>query len=213
MPGRSSWSPASFSGCSWQFPSVHTLALLPTQTWIRIFARIAGAVSPLLKPLGFGTWEASGALITGFVAKEVVVSTVAQTYGLAENGNAAAPTTVIADVGEIVTSFGKAVLNTVGALPLIVGIDLNGGASEDLSSDLRRSIYTGFTASSGGHPALAGLAFMVFVLIYTPCMVAVAVERQELGVKWMWYSAIGQLVLAWLMALVVFQGGLWVGWG
>jgi len=57
------------------------------------------------------------------------------------------------------------------------------------------------------------VAFMVFVLIYTPCMVAVAAERQELGTNWMWVSIIGQFVLAWLMAFVVFQGGLLLGIG
>ncbi|MBN2394812.1 MAG: hypothetical protein JXR84_29045 [Anaerolineae bacterium] len=46
---------------------------------------------------------------------------------------------------------------------------------------------------------------MLFVLLYTPCMVAIAAERQELGAKWVWVSIIGQLVLAWLVAVAVFQ--------
>ena len=95
----------------------------------------------------------------------------------------------------------------------MVGVDLRGGGQTAVASELRRSIYAGFEASSGGHAALAGLAFMVFVLIYTPCMVAVAAERQELGVKWMWYSVVGQLVLAWLMGMVIFQGGRLLGLG
>ena len=49
-----------------------------------LFATVAGAVSPALEPLGFGTWESSGALITGFVAKEVVISTMSQTYNVEE---------------------------------------------------------------------------------------------------------------------------------
>jgi ferrous iron transport protein B len=44
-------------------------------------------------------------------------------------------------------------------------------------------------------------------------MVAIAAERQELGTKWMWVSIIGQLALAWLMAFVVFQGGILLGLG
>lgn len=177
-----------------------------------LFATVAGAISPLLKPLGFGTWESSGALITGFVAKEVVVSTIAQSYGLAVE-EAAPATTFGEDLQAIGTSLGTALVNTVKAVPLIVGINVNGGEDEPIASDLRQSIYAGFAASSGGHPALAGLAFMVFVLIYTPCMVAVAAERQELGAKWMWYSVFGQLVLAWVMGLVIFQGGLLLGLG
>ena len=41
----------------------------------------------------------------------------------------------------------------------------------------------------------------------TPCMVAAAAEKQELGTKWMWVSLIGQLLLAWGMAFLIFQGG------
>lgn len=180
-----------------------------------LFATVAGAISPALRPLGFGNWEASGALISGFVAKEVVVSTIAQTYGLSEDdtATAVAPTTFLQDLGAIGVGFVQATADTVKALPLIVGIDLSGDADEAVPSDLRQVIYAKFEQSSGGHGALAGLAFMVFVLIYTPCMVAVAAERQELGSKWMWRSVIGQLVLAWLMALAVFQGGLLLGIG
>lgn len=173
-----------------------------------LFATVAGALSPVLAPLGFGTWQASGALISGFVAKEVVVSTIAQTYGVATAADTVVPTTVGQDLAEIGRSFGQALLDTLKAVPLIVGIDLRGGTADPLVGDLRWSIYDGFATSSGGHPGLAGLAFMVFVLVYTPCMVAIAAERQELGVKWMWTSVIGQLVLAWLLALLVFQGGL-----
>ncbi|HHJ06796.1 MAG TPA: ferrous iron transport protein B, partial [Anaerolineae bacterium] len=56
-------------------------------------------------------------------------------------------------------------------------------------------------------------AFLVFVLLYTPCIVATAAARHEFGLKWMWTSVIGQLVLAWLMAFVVFQGGRVLGLG
>jgi Fe2+ transport system protein B len=67
--------------------------------------------------------------------------------------------------------------------------------------------------SSGGHGALAAYAFLVFVLLYTPCMVTAAAQKQEFGVKWMWASIIGQLAIAWLAALVVFQGGRLLGAG
>jgi ferrous iron transport protein B len=54
---------------------------------------------------------------------------------------------------------------------------------------------------------------MVFVLLYTACMVVVAAQRQEFGSKWTWFSVIMQLVLAWISAVVVFQGGLMLGLG
>jgi ferrous iron transport protein B len=96
---------------------------------------------------------------------------------------------------------------------LIVGINLFEEEEEAEPTSLMQAVQNSFEASSGGHGALASLAFMVFILIYTPCMVAIAAERQELGAKWMWVSIIGQLALAWLMAFVVFQGGILLGLG
>lgn len=177
-----------------------------------VFATVSEAVSPALAPLGFGSWEASASLITGFVAKEVVVSTMSQTYGIDEAEEAGEPTTFGQDLAEIGTSFVAATGDTIKSIPLIVGINLFDDEAEN-QSELMTAVANGFETTSGGHGALAALAFMVFVLIYTPCMVAVAAERQELGTKWMWTSVIGQLVLAWLMALVVFQGGLLLGLG
>ena len=44
---------------------------------------------------------------------------------------------------------------------------------------------------------------MVFVLLYTPCVVSLVAERHELGAKWMWFSVIGQFGLAWLAAHIL----------
>jgi ferrous iron transport protein B len=177
------------------------------------FAMIAQGIAPVFAPLGFDSWEASGSLVTGFVAKEVVISTMAQVYGVDAGDEDAEPTTFVEDVQGIVTSLGTAVGDALRAIPGIVGIDLAGGEEEDEPSSLMSAIRTSFEQSSGGHGALAAVAFMVFVLLYTPCMVAVAAERQELGMRWTWVSILGQLVLAWLVALLIFQGGLLLGWG
>ena len=177
------------------------------------FAALSRVIAPVFKPLGFGEWEPSGSLITGFVAKEVVVGTMAQIYEVEEAGEAAEPITFFEDLGEIVTSFIGATWDTVKSIPLIVGVDLFGGEEEGEPTALMTAVEEGFQRSSGGHGALASVAFMVFVLLYTPCMVAVAAARQELGAKWMWFSVIGQLVLAWVVALIIFQGGLLLGLG
>jgi len=177
------------------------------------FATVSGAIAPALAPLGFGSWEASSALATGFVAKEVVVSTMAVVYNVSAPEEAVEPTSFIQDVGEIATSFIAATVDTLKSIPLIVGINLFDQEAEAEPTDLMAAIRASFDAASGGHGALAAYAFMVFVLIYTPCMVALAAEKQELGIKWMWVSVIGQLALAWLMAFVVFQGGKLLGLG
>ncbi|MFP4437381.1 MAG: ferrous iron transport protein B [Chloroflexaceae bacterium] len=178
-----------------------------------VFARVSGAVSPIFAPLGFGSWESSGALVTGFVAKEVVISTMGQIYGLEAAEEAAEPTTFVQDLGMIATSFVGATVDTLKSIPLIVGINLFEEEAEEEPTDLMGAIEVGFEETSGGHGALAALAFMVFVLLYTPCMVAVAAARQEFGNVWMWVSVVGQFVLAWLVALLVYQGGLLLGLG
>jgi ferrous iron transport protein B len=177
------------------------------------FAVAAGAVAPALAPLGFGSWEASGALLSGFVAKEVIIGTMAQVYGVEEHTASESEVPVLRDVSEIVVGFGGAAVDTVKAVPAIVGIDLGGSDEEETQGDLAIAIDAGFEESSDGHGALAALAFMVFVLLYTPCMAAIAAQRHELGTRWMWGSVVGQTALAWVMAFVVFQGGLLLGVG
>jgi ferrous iron transport protein B len=177
------------------------------------FASVNGTIAPIFKPLGFGEWEASGALVTGFVAKEVVVSTMAQVYEVEGAEEEAQPKTFMEDLGEIGTTFVGATVDTIKSIPLIVGIDLFEAEEEEGLTDLMTAVGHGFEASSNGHGALAAMAFMVFTLIYTPCMVAVAAERHELGTKWMWVSIVGQLFLAWVMAFVIFQGGKLLGLG
>jgi ferrous iron transport protein B len=171
------------------------------------FGLISGAAAPIFAPLGFGTWESSGALITGFVAKEVVVSTTAQVYNIAEAANEAAPTTFVQDITGIVTGFAQATLDTLKAIPLIIGIDLFEAENDTAPTDLMAAVETNFEATSGGFGALAAFAFMVFVLLYTPCVVTVAAMRHELGTRWMWLSIFSQFTIAWLAAFVVFQGG------
>ena len=177
------------------------------------FATVSEAFTPAFAPAGFDSWEASGSLVTGFIAKEVVVSTMAQVYDVEEaEEEAAEPTTFIQDVGDIVVSFGVAAWDTVKAIPGIVGITF-GEEEEEENLALYDAVEEKFEESSNGHGALASFAFMVFVLLYTPCMVAIAAERQELGAKWMWVSIFGQLIIAWLFAVLVFQGGLLLGIG
>ena len=177
------------------------------------FASVSEVVTPVFSPLGFGEWEMTGSLVTGFVAKEVVVTTFNQVYDLEEPEEAAESTTFLEDLGEILVSFFGAVWDTIKSIPLIVGIDLFEGEEEEDPTALMAAVENSFEESSGGHGALASVGYMAFVLLYTPCMVAIAAEKQELGAKWMWVSIIGQLIIAWLVALIIFQGGLLLGIG
>lgn len=117
-----------------------------------LLALIGSWIAPLFAPLGFGDWRVSTALITGFTAKESVVSTL-----------------------------------TV----------LLGGSTAALST-----LFTPFT----------GFVFLVFTLLYTPCVAAIAAVRRELGSA---RAAAGvaalQCVVAWCVAFVVHCIGLLIG--
>ncbi len=176
------------------------------------FGAVAEVASPVFQPAGFGSPEASGALITGFVAKEVVITSLAQVYDTDEP-ETGEPPSFGDDVAEISSGFLAAARDTALSIPGIVGIDLVDDDPDEADAGLITAIRSGFDESSNGRGELAALAFCVFVLLYTPCMAAVAASRRELGTRWMWTSVVGQTALAWLMAVAVFQGGRLLGLG
>ena len=107
-----------------------------------ILALVASYIAPIFKPLGFGDWRISTALITGFMAKESVVSTLLILFGS--------------------TAALSAALTPAQAAPLLV-----------------------------------------FCLLYTPCIAAVAAVKRELGGKWATIMVVNQCVVAWVCALLV----------
>jgi ferrous iron transport protein B len=178
------------------------------------FAAVSQVLAPALEPAGFGSWQASGSLITGFVAKEVIVSSMAQIFEVEEEAeDEVDQTTFLQDVSNIVVGFFNAVVDTVKSIPLIVGVNLFGEEADEDIPQLNIAVGQHFDAVSGGHGALASVAFMVFVLLYTPCMVAVAAQRHEFGNKWTLFGMAMQLAVAWIAAVVIFQGGLLLGLG
>ncbi|WP_442598389.1 ferrous iron transport protein B [Neobacillus sp. D3-1R] len=118
-------------------------------------AMIGGLIAPVLAPLGFGTWQAGASLLTGFMAKEVVVSTMNIIYHVPDTTS------------------------------------LQGILSEH---------YTDLSAFS----------FMAFVLLYVPCLATVATIKKETGsTKWTYFSIIYALLVAYIIAIVIYQiGGL-----
>jgi ferrous iron transport protein B len=118
-----------------------------------LLATIGAWIAPIFKPLGFGDWRITTSLITGFTAKEAVVSTMAV---------------------------------------------LTGTSIENLPQQLS-ALFTPLSAS----------AFLLFTLLYTPCVAAVASIKRELdsGLK-----ALGVVILqcgvAWLVAAIVYQIGM-----
>ncbi len=174
-----------------------------------LFGQISATIAPVLAPAGFGEWEAAGSLVTGFVAKEVVVGTMSQIYvGAAEEEEAGEPTTFFEDLGEIAGGFWNATVDTVKAtVSVLPGIDLMGeGEAEEEDSALVEALQAAFTP-------LQAVAFCVFVLLYVPCMVAVAAMRHEYGSRWMLFNAAYLTVLGWVVATIIYQGGRLLGMG
>ncbi len=194
-------------------PVSGTGAFADTEVDDSAFASVATVVAPVFELAGFGTWEATGSLMSGFVAKEVVIGTMAQVYDVVDDVPAEGSVSALESIKELIIGFGTATINAAKAIPAMIGIDLGSDGEDSDSSALMSSIRSGFEESSGGHGGLAAVAFMVFVLLYTPCMAAVGAIRHEIGARWMWMSIVGQTAIAWLFAVVVFQGGLLVGLG
>lgn len=113
-----------------------------------ILAAVSGLLVPLFKPLGLGDWRICTAFISGFMAKESVVSTL-----------------------EIL--FGGAVTSAISPL--------------------------------------SAASLLVFSLLYTPCVAAIASVKRELGGKWAVGVALWQCVVAWIAALIVRVIGLLIG--
>lgn len=107
-----------------------------------ILATLSGYLAPVFGPLGFGNWQATTALATGFIAKENVCAVMTLVYG----------------------------------------------GSEQLASIMS--------------PAVA-LTFLVFCLLYTPCVAAIAAIRRELGTRWAALIVVGQCAVAWAIAFLV----------
>ncbi len=115
-----------------------------------ILASAAGIIAPIFKPLGFGDWRISTALISGFMAKESVVATLSVLFGTTKN------------------------------------------------------LLTVLTP-------LSAVSLLVFCLLYTPCVAAVAAVKKELGGKWAVIVAFGQCVIAWIAAYGVKLIGMFLG--
>ena len=174
-----------------------------------LFGKASAAIAPVLAPAGFGDWQAAGSLVTGFVAKEVVVGTMSQIYvGEAEEEEAEEPTTFFHDLGEIVVGFWDATVDTVKmTLSLIPGVDLMGEEEEEEEDTAL------VEALQGSFTPLQAVAFNVFVLLYIPCMVAVAAQRQEYGNKWTLFNAVYLTVLGWVVSTLIYQVGRLLGLG
>jgi ferrous iron transport protein B len=162
------------------------------QSW---FGRLSSTLAPAFEPSGFGTWEATGALATGFVAKEMVLATLAQVYPhvvLAQQP-AAEWSSVLPGLGQAALQAGRELLQT--ATP---GLALFASAPGTPPPALVDGLRTQFDQASA-------LAFLVFVLLYVPCIATLGAIRHEFGSRWALFAVVYQTGVAWILATIVFQ--------
>jgi len=168
-----------------------------------------GAVmAPLFAPLGFGTWEASASLLTGVIAKEIVVGTMGEIYAPQADAEDTGPTPTLGeDAREMVVSLGGAFQAAGHNVVSTFGVSSLAAEDEDGATPLKGAVRSAFTP-------LTAYAFMVFVLLYMPCVVVAIAMRQEFG-SWKWFGVAFayQSLLAWTVALLVYQGGRLFGLG
>ena len=171
------------------------------------FGKFSGAIAPVFAPLGFGNWETGGALVSGFMAKEIVVSTMSQIY-LGDVETAPADP---GSFGEDITSIGIGFVDAGISsgkilLSILPGVDLVDEATE--SEDTALSL-----ALRGNFSLLGALSLLVFVLLYVPCVATLGAIKHEFGTSWAVTSAIYQTGVAWFVSFLVYQGGLLLGFG
>lgn len=165
--------------------------------------RAGQAAAPALAPLGFGTWDAAAALITGVIAKEIVVGTMAEIYAVAESEPEGPPPSLREDLAALGGSLAGAGRQALANVFSTAGV--SSLAAEESPTALRAVVARRFTP-------LSAYSFMAFVLLYVPCIVTAAAFRQEFG-SWRLYgvAAAYSLALAWGTAFVIYQGGRFLG--
>ncbi len=195
----------------------HRFAEVPPQN--SLFGSASAALAPALAPAGFGTWEATGALITGFSAKEVVITTMNQLYVGRDEVQEEVAGSFVSDAQTIVAGLGEAVLLTgqelvnIGPRTLNIAPGVSVPELRVLGGETDGSQNTSQLQSAlrGAFSPLAAVAFNVFVLLYVPCIAAVSALRHEYGARWMLIQAAYTLGVAWLGAVLVYQGGRLLG--
>ncbi len=173
--------------------------------------RIGQITAPILQPLGFGKWEAASSLIAGLIAKEIVVGTMGEIYVQKEEDIKKDAPSFTDDLKEAGSSFVTAAGNSLSSVFSTIGItSISSEESAEKSAErnpLRAVLKNQFTP-------LSAYAFITFVLLYMPCVIASVAMVQELG-TWKWYGVAFayQMFLAWGAAALIYQGGRLLGIG
>ena len=171
------------------------------------FGKVSAAIAPVFAPVGFGNWETGGALVSGFMAKEIVVSTLSQVYLGNVSQNPPQPTTVTEDITSIGSGFVQAGIRSGRILlSILPGVNMISQSTQNEDTLLSLALRDNFST-------LGAISLLVFVLLYVPCVATLGAIKHEFGMSWAVTSAIYQTVVAWIFSFIIYQVGLLLGFG
>jgi ferrous iron transport protein B len=171
------------------------------------FGRVSAAIAPVFAPVGFGNWETGGALVSGFMAKEIVVSTLSQVYLGNASQTPVQATTIAEDITTIGTGFVQAGVRSGRILlSILPGVNLVNPSTQSEDTLLSLALRDNFST-------LGAISLLVFVLLYVPCVATLGAIKHEFGMSWAVTSAIYQTVVAWIFSFIIYQVGLLLGFG
>lgn len=176
-----------------------------------VLAAVSSAVSPILSPMGLrdDNWPATVGLVTGVFAKEAVIGTLNSLYGGGPDTDtgpfvlSAALMQAAATVPANLAALGQAILD-----PLKLGTLAADRTTDTAALGVNASTFGAMTARFDG--GAGALAYMVLILLYTPCVATLGAIRQEAGGKWAAFAAVWTTSVAYLLAVIVYQGATWL---
>ncbi len=196
----------SFSILLWFLLNIPWGVADPQQSY---YGKVSTAIAPILEPAGFGTWEATGALVTGLVAKEIVVASLSQVYYVPQDVDESSQVSFWEDLKEIGVGLGEATLMTGKKLLDVLTPGITLFSQDNVSQEntaLSQALQKAFTP-------LSAIAFILFVLLYVPCVATIGAQKQEFGWKWAAASMGITLIVPWTVSVLVFQVGSLLGLG
>lgn len=165
-----------------------------------VLSLIGQTMTPLFSPLGLtqDNWPATVGLLTGMLAKEVVVGSLNALYVPADALQEAAlyGFDFFGDLKEAVLSIPR---NLANLGPAFFNPILASAPDNEVSRSLYGSLMTRFDGQAGAY------AYLLFILLYIPCVSTMAVIRQEASKGWMWLSVTWSFLVAWGAAVLFYQ--------
>lgn len=174
-----------------------------------VLAVASQAVTPVLRPMGIekDNWPATVGLMTGLFAKEAIVGTISGLYGqMAAAGEDESGFSIAEAVGDAFASIPEGLSGVFSALVDPLGISLLNEDTDTIAEEIgAQSTTFGQLRASFGNDWPRAFAYLLFVLIYFPCLAAFGAIVREIGPAYGWLAAIYLTILGWSIATLFFQ--------